>query len=84
MVDLVEAAVRCGARERAHTALGQLIDRTRLASTEWGLGLEARCAALVADDAASAEALYTEAVERLGRARARPDLARATSCTASG
>jgi DNA-binding CsgD family transcriptional regulator len=77
LVDLVEAAVRCGAHERAHTALGQLIDRTRLASTEWGLGLEARCAALVADDAASAEALYTEAVERLGRARTRPDLARA-------
>ena len=46
-------------------------------STDWGLGLEARCAALVADDSAVAEALYTEAVERLGRVRTRPDLARA-------
>ena len=77
LIDLVEAAVRCGQDDRARVALGQLVDRTRLASTEWGLGLEARCAALVADDAADAEALYAEAVERLGRARTRPDLARA-------
>jgi DNA-binding CsgD family transcriptional regulator len=77
LIDLVEAAVRCGQHERARVALGQLAERTRLASTEWGLGLEARCAALVADDAASAEALYAEAVERLGRTRTRPDLARA-------
>lgn len=77
LVDLVEAAVRCDQHERAAVALGQLRERTRLASTEWSLGLEARCAALVADDAATADALYAEAVERLGRARTRPDLARA-------
>jgi DNA-binding CsgD family transcriptional regulator len=77
LVDLVEAAVRCGQHDRAGVALDQLRDRTRLASTEWGLGLEARCAALAADDPAVAEALYVEAVERLGRARTRPDLARA-------
>ena len=77
LIDLVEAAVRCGEQDRARVALDQLKDRTRLVSTEWGLGLEARCAALVADDATVAESLYLEAVERLGRARTRPDLARA-------
>jgi DNA-binding CsgD family transcriptional regulator len=77
LVDLIEAAVRCDQDERAAVALRQLRERTRLASTEWSLGLEARCAALVADDAAAADALYAEAVERLGRARTRPDLARA-------
>jgi len=77
LIDLVEAAVRCDQQERARVALGQLVDRTRFASTEWGLGLEARCAALLADDDAVAEALYVEAIERLGRARTRPDLARA-------
>ena len=50
LIDLVEAAVRCGQHDRAGVALAQLTDRTRLVSTEWGLGLEARCAALVADE----------------------------------
>ena len=76
LIDLVEAAFRCGQHEQARVALGQLTDRTRLVSTEWGLGLEARCAALLAEQAV-AEALYDEAIERLGRARTRPDLARA-------
>jgi DNA-binding CsgD family transcriptional regulator len=77
LVDLVEAAVRCGEQDRARVALDQLKHRTRLVSTDWGLGLEARCAALVADDATVVEALYVEAVERLDRAGTRPDLARA-------
>ena len=77
LIDLVEAAVRSGAQDRARVALDQLKARTRLVSTEWGLGLEARCAALVADDVTAAEALYAEAVERLDRAGTRPDLARA-------
>lgn len=77
LIDRVEAAVRSGEQDRARVAPDQLKDRTRLVSTEWGLGLEARCAALVADDAAVAEPLYAEAVERLRRAGTRPDLARA-------
>jgi len=77
LVELVEAAVRCGQRERASDALEQLVARTRLESTEWALGLEARSAALVSEDAAAADALYLEAIEHLGRARTRPDLARA-------
>jgi ATP/maltotriose-dependent transcriptional regulator MalT len=77
LVELVEAAVRSGEHDRARVALDQLEDRTRLASTDWGLGLEARCRALLADGATSAESLYAEAVERLRRAGTRPDLARA-------
>jgi DNA-binding CsgD family transcriptional regulator len=77
LVELVEAATRCGQRERADAALEQLVDRTQLASTEWALGLEARSAALLEKDPAVAEALYREAIERLGQAGTRPDLARA-------
>ena len=77
LVELVEAAARCGQHERAATALEQLVDRTRLASTEWALGLEARSAALVEDDPAVAETRYREAIDRLDRARTCPDLARA-------
>jgi DNA-binding CsgD family transcriptional regulator len=76
LVDLVEAAVRSGEHDQARVAYAQLEDRTRLVSSEWGRGLEARSAALVADDATAAEAFYVEAVERLGRAQTRPDLAR--------
>jgi DNA-binding CsgD family transcriptional regulator len=77
LVELVEAAARCGHRERAATALEQLAARTRLASTNWALGLEARSAALLEEDPALAETLHREAIDRLGRARTRPDLARA-------
>lgn len=41
------------------------------------LGLETRAAALLSDDPAVAEHLYREAIERLGRAHTRPELARA-------
>jgi DNA-binding CsgD family transcriptional regulator len=75
--DLIEAAVRTGELERARTALGQLVDRTQLASTEWALGLEARSAALLTEDAEEAEALYRTAVDRLSRVGVRPDLGRA-------
>ena len=77
LVELVEAAVRCGELERARVAFEQLADRTQLASTEWALGLQARSAALLEGDQAAAESQYQEAIDRLGRARARPDLARA-------
>jgi DNA-binding CsgD family transcriptional regulator len=77
LVELVEAAARCGEDKRARAALELLVDRTRLSGTDWALGLEARSTALVTDDPAVAERLYQEAVERLGRARTRPDLGRA-------
>jgi DNA-binding CsgD family transcriptional regulator len=77
LMELVEAAARSGHRERAAAALTQLSDRTRLASTEWALGIEARSAALVEGDSALAETRYREAIHRLSRGRTRPDLARA-------
>jgi DNA-binding CsgD family transcriptional regulator len=77
LVELVEAAARSSQSERANLALEQLVERTRLAGTEWALGLEARATALLTDDPAAADALYTEAIERLGDAQARPDLGRA-------
>ena len=74
--ELVEAAVRSGKPEVAADALERLRQRTRAAGTEWALGIEARCAALVSDDAI-AEGLYREAIEHLGRCRVALDLARA-------
>jgi DNA-binding CsgD family transcriptional regulator len=77
LVELVEAAARCGQHDRARVAVAELAERTRLASTDWALGLEARSAACISDDPAVAEDLYLGAIERLGRACTRPDLARA-------
>jgi DNA-binding CsgD family transcriptional regulator len=74
--ELVEAAGRNGQPELAAEALERLRQRTQVAGTEWALGIEARCAALVSDDGL-AEGLYREAIERLGRCRVALDLARA-------
>jgi DNA-binding CsgD family transcriptional regulator len=74
--ELVEAAARTGARERAAAALELIAQRTQLGSTDWGLGIEARSRALLSERDA-AEDQYREAIERLGRTRMRPDLARA-------
>jgi tetratricopeptide (TPR) repeat protein len=74
--ELIEAAVRIGERERAAAALERLSSRTRATGTQWALGLEARSQALVSSGPA-AEDLYREAIERLGRCRMAPDLARA-------
>jgi hypothetical protein len=84
--ELVEAAVRCRRPEAAQAALGTLCVHTRLRGTDWGLGVEARSRALLADGGAaedlsaedlSAEDLYAEAIGRLGRSRMRLPLARA-------
>ena len=75
--ELIEAAARSGECERANVALESLVERTRLGSTDWCLGLEARSAALLSDDPAVAEPLYRQAIERLERAGIRTDLARA-------
>ena len=74
--ELVEAAVRAGKPEVAADALERVCQRTQVAGTEWALGIEARCAALLSDDA-RAEGLYREAIERLGHCRVALDLARA-------
>jgi DNA-binding CsgD family transcriptional regulator len=76
MVELIEAAVRAGTPELAAEAHRRLSDRTQATDTDWGLGIAARSRALLTDENA-AEPLYREAIERLGRTRLRPELARA-------
>ncbi|HEY5260604.1 MAG TPA: AAA family ATPase [Solirubrobacteraceae bacterium] len=76
LTELVEAAARSGKHETAAAALQRLSMSTRAAGTDWALGIEARSRALVSDDDA-AEALFREAIDRLGRTRVRVELARA-------
>jgi DNA-binding CsgD family transcriptional regulator len=72
LVELIEAAVRGGRPDEAAAALDRLSERTRASRTQWALGIEARCRALLSDD----ESLYHESVERLARSRAAVELAR--------
>jgi DNA-binding CsgD family transcriptional regulator/tetratricopeptide (TPR) repeat protein len=74
--ELIEACVRCGDAHLAADALGRLAEITQAGQTDFGLGIEARSRALVSEPAA-AEDLYAEAIDRLGRTRLRPELARA-------
>jgi DNA-binding CsgD family transcriptional regulator len=76
LVELVEAAARCGAPEDAAAALKRLQERTRASGTDWALGIQARSDALLSDGRA-ADLLYREAIERLGRTRIAVHLARA-------
>ena len=76
LAELVEAGVRSGQIEAATEALERLAQTTRPCGTDWALGTEARCRALLsAGD--SAEPLYREAIARLERSRVLPALARA-------
>jgi hypothetical protein len=74
--ELVEAAVRAGEAGLAEDALERLAEATQPCRTEFALGIEARCRALLSAGAA-ADDLYREAIERLRRTRLRPELARA-------
>jgi DNA-binding CsgD family transcriptional regulator len=74
--ELIEAAARSGMPELAAEAVLRLTETTRATGTDWGLGSEAYSRALLSDGEA-AEALYREAIERLGRTRVRLTLARA-------
>jgi DNA-binding CsgD family transcriptional regulator len=53
-----------------------LAEITSAAGTDWALGIQARSQALLGEGD-SAERLYLEAIERLGRTRIRTELARA-------
>jgi DNA-binding CsgD family transcriptional regulator len=76
LIELVEGAARSGDMELARSALDRLAERNDVSANDWGLGIEARCRALL-NDGAAADELYREAIERLGRTRLRPELARA-------
>jgi ATP/maltotriose-dependent transcriptional regulator MalT len=74
--ELVEAAARMGDVELARDALERLAETTQPAGTDFALGIEARSRALLTGGD-SADLLYREAIERLGRTEVRPELARA-------
>ena len=81
--ELIEAAIR-------NWAIGYRPRRGRPAfgydapgGTDWGLGLEARCRALLSEHE-EAEHLYRDAIERLGRTRLRRSTLGRTCSTASG
>ncbi|HTU84643.1 MAG TPA: AAA family ATPase [Solirubrobacteraceae bacterium] len=74
--ELIEAAARTGKAQLAGEALEQLAQATGAGGTDWGLGVLARSRALISDGDA-AHGSYGEAIERLGRTRLRPELARA-------
>ena len=76
LTELVEAAVRSSQPARASDALQRLSETTRASGTDWALGTEARSRALLSEGEA-AEHCYREAIERLGRTRMRPAVARA-------
>jgi DNA-binding CsgD family transcriptional regulator len=74
--ELVEAAARLEDTATARDALERLAETTQPSGTDFGLGIEARCRALLSDGPA-ADHLYCEAIDRLGRTRLRPELGRA-------
>jgi DNA-binding CsgD family transcriptional regulator len=75
LVELVTAAVRSGQPERAADAFARFARLAQASGSEWALGLEARCRALLSDGTA-ADCAYRDAIERLGRTRVRGELAR--------
>jgi DNA-binding CsgD family transcriptional regulator len=74
--ELIESATRSDETELARSALEHLTAATDVADNDWALGMQARSRALLSDGD-DAERLYREAIERLGRTRLRPELARA-------
>ncbi|MGH2945091.1 MAG: LuxR C-terminal-related transcriptional regulator [Solirubrobacteraceae bacterium] len=74
--ELTEAATRTGNAELANGAVARLGEQTEATDADWALGLHARARALLSGGEA-AERLYREAIDRLGRTRLRPELARA-------
>src|SRR4051794_11310055 len=66
VAELVEAAARVGDHDIAERALDRLALTTRPSGSDWALGVEARSRALLSDGG-TADSLYREAIERLGR-----------------
>jgi DNA-binding CsgD family transcriptional regulator len=73
--ELAEAASRTGDTALLEAALEWLSGRTRVVSSEWVLGIEARVSALLSEGEA-AERLYRDSIVHLSGNRVRLDLAR--------
>jgi DNA-binding CsgD family transcriptional regulator len=77
LIELIEAAVRSGQPELANGALERIVETTSANGTNWALGTEARCRALLSEgDGAETDVLYREAIERYGSATIHVALAR--------
>ena len=74
--ELAEAASRTGDTALIAAALAWLSERTAVTPTDWALGIQARVRALLSEGEA-ADRLYRDSIARLGRTRARAQLARA-------
>ena len=74
--ELIEAAVRSENPRRAAEALERLSATTDVGDADWAVGIEARSRALLSEGEAADDS-YREAIDRLGRTRLRPELARA-------
>jgi DNA-binding CsgD family transcriptional regulator len=75
LIELIEAAARSGDHEAGARAFETLAERTQAAGTDWALGVEASCRALLTDTSA-ADDLYREATRRLAPTRVVIRLAR--------
>ena len=74
--ELIEAAALSGQPAVAAVALERLTEIAEVSDTDWALGIAARSRALLSEGDI-AEGLHRHAIERLGRTRLRPELARA-------
>jgi DNA-binding CsgD family transcriptional regulator len=75
LIELIEAAARSGKPEHAANAFRRLSEATAASGTDWALGIESRCQALLMSDRVG-ERLLHEAIDRLGRTHLRAELAR--------
>jgi DNA-binding CsgD family transcriptional regulator len=76
LTELIEAGTQTGNEDRAGTALQRLSAAADASHSEWALGTEARCRALLTTGH-DADDLYREAIDRLTGTRIRAELARA-------
>jgi DNA-binding CsgD family transcriptional regulator len=73
--ELAEAAARTAERALLQSVSDWLSERTRVISSEWALGIQARVRALLSEGEI-AEGLYRESITRLAATRVRLELAR--------
>jgi DNA-binding CsgD family transcriptional regulator len=73
--ELAEAASKTADRAQLESALEWLSERTRVISSGWATGIEARVRALLSEGEV-AESLYRQSIEHLSGTRARLELAR--------
>ena len=75
LAELAEAASRTGDTAAVTAALARLSEQTRVSTSDWALGIQARLEALLSKGEA-AEEYYRESIRRLGNTRVRTERAR--------